>query len=337
MNPKERLTSAFKGEKVDRVPVLCPGGMMNMITKDLQELTGIKLPEAHEKPDLLAGLAKAVVDEGLFENYGVPFDMTGEAQDLGAKVDFGSDVFEPHVSSYAIKSVDHFEQLSPIDFSKGRCRTVIDAIKVLKDIGDRDVPIIGNVTGPVSTAGSVMDPVPFYKELIRKKEMSHKYMQFITDQLVEFAKLQVEAGADVISISDPTATGELLGPKLFLEYVPGYINQITRAVKDRAYTIVHICGRMQPALKEMDEIEANALSFDSYVPISKAKEVLPNRVIMGNISTYSLEFMSPDKIKSLTKNTLKNGTNIAAPACGIGMKSPIENIRAIRQAVEGED
>lgn len=337
MNPKERLKETFEGKKVDRAPVLCPGGMMNMITKDLQDLVDIHLPKAHENPEELAGLAMAVVDHDLFENYGVPFDMTGESEDMGAVVDFGSDVFEPHVSGYALESVDHFEQLSPIDFSKGRCRVVIDAIKILKEKGDPGVPIIGNITGPVSVAGTVMDPVPFYKELIRKNEMSHRYMQFITDQLVEFAKLQVEAGADVICISDPTATGELLGPKKFLEYVPPYINQITDAVAGKAYTIVHICGRMQPALKEMDQVHADALSFDSYVPISKVKEVLPNRVIMGNVSTYSLELMDPDKIKSLTQNTIKNGTNIVAPACGIGMKTPIENIKAMLKAAKGED
>lgn len=336
MDAKERLKETFEKGKVDRPPVLCPGGMMNMITKDLQDLVDIHLPEAHENPEELAGLAKAVVDEGLFENYGVPFDMTGESEDMGSVVDFGSDIFEPHVSGYALKSVDHFEQLKPIDFSKGRCKVVLDAIKILKEKGDPSIPIIGNITGPVSVAGTVMEPVPFYKDLIRKNEMSHRYMQFITDQLVEFAKLQVEAGADVISISDPTATGELLGPKKFLEFVPPYINQITDAVAGKAYTIVHICGRMQPALKEMDEVRADALSFDSYVPISKVKEVLPNRVIMGNVSTYSLEFMDEDKIKSLTKNTVKNGTNIVAPACGIGMKTPIDNLRAMLRAVEEE-
>src|SRR5699024_4817840 len=122
-----------------------------------------------------------------------------------------------------------------------------------------------------STAGSVMDPVPFYKELIRKREMAHEYMEFITEQVAAFAVKQAEAGADIISISDPTATGELLGPKMFVEYAVPYLNKVLDAIPDDVFTIVHICGRMQAVLKEFDAVKADALSFDSYVPISKVK------------------------------------------------------------------
>ena len=336
MDSKTRLIETLKGGEIDRPPVLCPGGMMNMITKDLQDISGIEYEEAHWNPDKMAGLAIAVVENDLFENYGIPFDMTAESEDMGAEVDLGTDIYEPHVSDYPIKSVEHYKILKPIDFSQGRCRVVIDAIKILKEKGDSKVPIVGNITGPFSTAGSVMDPVSFYKELIRKKEAAHEYMEFVTEQVARFALKQVEAGADVISISDPTATGELLGPKLFLEYAVPYINKVLDALGEEVVTIVHICGRMQAVLKEFDNVKADALSFDSYVPISKVKEVLPHRIVMGNVSTYSLEFMEAEKIKSLTKNTIKNGTDIVAPACGIGMKTPIENLKAMLEAVKEE-
>lgn len=337
MNAKERLLEALRGENPGRPPVLCPGGMMNMITKDLQDIVDIKFEEAHWDAEKMAKLAIAVVENNLFENYGVPFDMTAESEDMGAEVDLGTEIYEPHVSGYPIKSVEHYKILKPIDFSNGRCKVVIDAVKYLKEHGDPGVPIVGNVTGPFSTAGSVMDPVPFYKELRRKREMTHEYMQFITDQVAEFAVRQAEAGADAISISDPTATGELLGPKHFVEFAVPYINQVLDALPEEVLTIVHICGRMQPVLKEFDLVKADALSVDAFVPISLIKEALPHRKIMGNVSTYSLEFMQPDKIKSLTRNAIEKGTDIVAPACGIGMKTPIENIKAILEEAKIEE
>lgn len=337
MNSKARLIEVLKGNDVDRPPVMCPGGMMNMITKDLQDISGIDYEEAHWDSEKMAGLAMAVVENNIFENYGIPFDMTAESEDMGAEVDLGTDIYEPHVSGYPIKSVEHYNILKPINFDEGRCKVVIDGIKILKEKGDPNIPIVGNVTGPFSTAGSVMDPVPFYKELIRKREMAHEYMEFITDQVAAFAVKQAEAGADIISISDPTATGELLGPKMFVEYAVPYLNKVLDALPDNVFTIVHICGRMQAVLKEFDAVRADALSFDSYVPISKVKEVLGHRIIMGNVSTYSLEFMDPEKIRSLTRNTINNGTDIVAPACGIGMKTPIENLKAMLEEVKEED
>ena len=61
----------------------------------------------------------------------------------------------------------------------------------------------------------------------------------------------------------------------------------------------------------------------------QAREQLPCHVIMGNISTYSLEFSDTEKIRELTKHCLKNGVDIVAPACGLGMKTPLKNEQAI--------
>ncbi len=43
MNEKERLKKALHHEKTDRPPCICPGGMMNMITTDLMDRSGITL------------------------------------------------------------------------------------------------------------------------------------------------------------------------------------------------------------------------------------------------------------------------------------------------------
>ena len=183
-----------------------------------------------------------------------------------------------------------------------------------------------------------MEPVVFYKELRKKNADAHAFMQFVTDQLIRFGQAQIEAWADVIAISDPSATGEILGPKYFREFTVRYVNQIVDAMKEAgAQTIVHICGHMNPVYKEVDEIHSDALSFDSVVPMKEAREELKGRTLMGNVSTYTLEFGDPDKVETLAKNCVKNGSDIIAPACGLGMRSPLVNIRAILQAVREEE
>ena len=337
LTPKERLKTVLSGKKADRTPCICPGGMMNMITEELMKTVQIYLPQAHTDARMMAGLAKAVYEQGCFENYGVPFCMTIEAEELGAGVDLGSSAYEPHVTEYVIGTVSDWEKLSKLDVTKGRAKVVLDALGILKEEGDA-VPIVGNLTGPVSTASSVMEPVVFYKELRKKNADAHAFMQFVTDQLIRFGQAQIEAGADVIAISDPSATGEILGPKYFREFTVRYVNQIVDAMKEAgAQTIVHICGHMNPVYKEVDEIHSDALSFDSVVPMKEAREELKGRTLMGNVSTYTLEFGDPDKVETLAKNCVKNGSDIIAPACGLGMRSPLVNIRAILQAVREEE
>lgn len=329
ISPKERLNRVLKKEKVDRPPCICPGGMMNMITTELIESLGIDFKKAHTNPKIMADLAKASYEKGCFENYGVPFCMTVEAESFGAKVDMGTNIYEPHVIEYVIDSVKEWRNIIGYDYKNKRDKVVIDAIKILKE-EKNNVPIVGNLTGPISTASSIMEPSTFYKELRKCNKEAHEFVDFVADNLIDFAKNQIEAGADIIAISDPSGTGEILGPKLFNEFAVKYINKIVDSIhKENKAVIVHICGQMKRVYNEMNEIKSDVLSFDSIVNMIDARKNLKDRILMGNVSTYTIEFGEPEKIQRLTEKCIKDGSNIISPACGLGMKSPLENVKAM--------
>ena len=332
----ERLKTVLGKGASDRPPCICPGGMMNMITVGLQDEVQVFLPEAHCDAQKMAALAKAVYDKGFFENYGVPFCMTVEAEAMGAAVTLGRKDVEPHVTDYAFDDVHDYRKAKPIDLNAGRAKVVLDAISILRATGD-DVPIIGNLVGPVSVASSVMEATRYYKQLRKEKELSHEYMAWVTGELIRFGVAQVEAGADIIAIADPSGTGEIMGPKLFQEFAVPYIEKLQRACQEAgAQTIVHICGQMHSVYGQIAQIGADALSFDAIVPIKEARENLPGRVVMGNVSTFAVELKDPDKVRALTKNCLRNGVDIVSPACGLGMGSPSENVRAILETAKDE-
>jgi [methyl-Co(III) methanol-specific corrinoid protein]:coenzyme M methyltransferase len=256
---------------------------------------------------------------------------------MGAAVNMGSDVNEPRISEYVIGSVDEWEKLKPIDLSSGRVETTLRAISLLKSYSE-DVPVIGNITGPVSLASSLMEPVVFYKELRKKNESAHSFMRFVTEELIRFANAQVEAGADVIAISDPSGTGEILGSKFFEEFAVKYLNMLLDGIAERSpATIVHICGRMHKVYPQINMVRADALSFDSVVSLKEARENLKGRVLMGNVSTFTLEFGDEQQIEKLTRTCMRSGADIIAPACGLGMKSPLSNVKAILKAVRGDE
>ncbi|AOY77497.1 methylcobamide:CoM methyltransferase MtbA [Clostridium formicaceticum] len=337
LSPIERLNRVLNRKEVDRPPCICPGGMMNMVTTELIEEVKIKFPQAHTNAEMMVDLATAVYEKGCFENYGVPFCMTIEAEDFGAKVDMGTNIYEPHVVGYVMNSVKEWKKVSEINFQQGRAKVVLDAIKLLKS-KDSGVPIIGNLTGPISAASSIMEPVVFYKELRKNNDEAHGFIDFVTEQLILFAKKQIEAGADIIAISDPSGTGEILGPKLFEEFAVKYINKIIEAIqKENVGTIVHICGRMKNVYAEVNKIKSDVLSFDSIVSMKEAKENLPERLLMGNVSTYTIEFGEPRKVAELTQKCVKDGANILSPACGLGMKSPLKNVKSMIESLTKGD
>lgn len=339
MNSRERLLSALKGENVDRVPCICPGGMMNMIITELMEKTGIMWPEAHMDSNKMANLAAAVYEYGMFENYGVPFCMTIEAESMGADVNMGSKMFEPHVVKYVIDSVSDYDKLPQLDVNRGRAKVALDAISILKSKSS-EVPIVGNLSGPISVATSLMEPVNFYKELKKKREDSHKLMEFVTEQLIKFGQAQVKAGADLIAISDPSGTGEILGPKYFEEYAVKYINMLIDGIRevDKDFpVIVHICGQVRSVYSQIKELKANAFSFDAVVNVKDIREQMKDRILMGNVSSFALEFADEEKVRKLTENVINSGINIISPACGLGTQSSMKNIQAMLKTIKGEN
>ena len=124
LTEKERLEKVFHHEEVDRPPCICPGGMMNMITSELMDTCGVTWPEAHTDAEMMAKLALANYENGCFENVGVPFCMTVEAEAMGAEVTMGTKIFEPHVTGYAIDSVLDWKQLKPVNHEEGRAKVV---------------------------------------------------------------------------------------------------------------------------------------------------------------------------------------------------------------------
>ncbi len=328
------LDTTLRGEIPPRIPCICPGGMMNMLSVPLMELAGVFWPQAHQDPEAMAQLASAAYANGLFDNIGVPFCMTVEAQGMGAKVDLGDRYTEPRVTEYAIHSVEEWAQLKTLDLTEGRAKTVLEAIALIRKKYPQ-AAVMGNLTGPVSLASSLVDASHFYKEMRKKPQETQKVMDIITDNLLAFGMAQIEAGAEFITISDPSGTGEILGPKLFEQFALPCLNRLCRQLKSLCKgVIVHICGQLQPIFPQLERLECSALSVDAIVNIKQLRQALPHKVVMGNVSTFALAGGQKDVIQNLCRTCLDQGVQILAPACGLGTTTEVSSIRLLMEAAK---
>ncbi|MCR4956410.1 MAG: methylcobamide--CoM methyltransferase [Lachnospiraceae bacterium] len=334
MDRKAKVSEILNKKHAVHPPCICPGGMMNMITTELLNEGGYSFREAHTNGVLMASLAEYAYQQGCFENVGVPFCMTVEAEQFGAEVELGDNTKEPRVVKYCLESFNDVEKLEGFRLEEGRMKATLDAIKRLRE-EDLDAPVIGNLTGPISVASSIMDPNLFYVGLNKKSEEAHRLMEIVTRELIRFGQAMIDAGADVIMIADPSGTGEIMGPKYFEEYTVKYLNDLIDGMNtENVVTIVHICGKMTPVLKETNHIKSDVLSFDAIVSLKKIREFMGDRLIMGNVSTYAIEGNTSDNVKRLAQNCIKQGMDIVSPACGLGMGSPLKNVRAVLEGVE---
>jgi [methyl-Co(III) methanol-specific corrinoid protein]:coenzyme M methyltransferase len=338
LTPKERLLRALRQEQVDRPPVVCMGGMMNAAIVEIAENCPATLPESHFQAEKMADLALEVARATGFENLAVPFCMTVEAEALGSAIDPGSLACEPKIAAEAYPSVADAPVWDAAQIlTASRVQVVLAAIGILAR-AKTDLPIIISLTGPVSTAASVVEPKSFYKELRKKKEQAHRLLGQVTDFLANYARLAIQAGADVVAIGDPSATGEILGPALFEEYAVRYLRDLVRAVHDAgAPTIVHICGDTDRCRDLWPLIESEAVSVDAMINLARLKQSFPGLATVGNVSTFLLEFGPAEKVARRTLKLVSEGVDVIAPACGLSTSTKLATIRAMTEAVRGPE
>ena len=167
--------------------------------------------------------------------------------------------------------------------------------------------------------------------------------EFATDLLIHLYRPLVEDGTvDVISLADPTASGDLISKKQFDKFAVPYLKKFTDWARSKnAHTLVHICGNTTDRLEVMPETGASCISLDHKTDIAKAREVLHGKMCFaGNVDPVAVMLQgSVEGVEQACRKVIEtagtDGGFVLMPGCDIPPTVPYENIQAfIRTARE---
>ncbi len=304
---------------------------MSMAVTEVMASSGAAWPEAHRKATAMTCLALAMQESIGFDNVAMPFCMTVEAEAFGAAVDMGSVTTQPRARGTVLPT-DGAGDLPLPDWRTGRAAVLLEAMAQVR-AARPDVPIIGNLVGPFSLLGTLADPLQVLRWTRKTPALVDRHMARLAGHLAEFGRLQVAAGAEVVCIADPTATGEILGSALFRACVLPHLVRLVQALKEAgARVIVHICGRVDAIGAELRDVPAHAVSFDSAADILAIREGGPPWQVMGNLSAIMLERGPEEPIWRRSRQLIAGGVRLVAPACGVIPTTPAAHLRAMRVA-----
>jgi [methyl-Co(III) methanol-specific corrinoid protein]:coenzyme M methyltransferase len=326
-DPRTRLKRALARLSVDRPPVIATGGA---IPAQVVAQSGFTLPTAHKDARSMAGLALAAARLTGFESVGVPLDCTVEAEAFDAPIDLGNAETEPHLIREPYERSADVPRL-PADrrLRYGRVGVTVAAVRHLKATAG-DLPIIGNLTGPVSVAASAVRPDAFFRELRSRPAEVHELVAHVTEFQATFARELVAAGADVIVIHEDTATPALVGPVVFERIVLPYLHQLIIAVRETGVPVVlHVCGAIDRVETALGTLRLDGFIPDAAVPLDRFAQTFPHLAIIGNVSTFLLHQGEPEQIGRIRAQLAKGGVHVIAPACGVASATPLANIRAL--------
>lgn len=182
---------------------------------------------------------------------------------------------------------------------------VLDAIKLTKQALNGRVPLIGFAGAPWTIFSYMIEGrgsktfSAAKKVLYSQPEFAHKLLSMITQSTIHYLKAQVKAGADIIQLFDSWAG--VLSPDQYEEFSLKYISQICDAITEVPKTVFAKGAFF--ARTNLNTINCNVVGLDWNMGIGESRQLIPNKVLQGNLDPCAL-YGSLEDVKRETKKML---------------------------------
>jgi len=336
LKPKDILLEAFNLGTPERVPAVIFGGGMWTIKnagKTFMDFIG----KPREYAEVIIKTAKILESDMVYPGSGYNNFL---AAAIGGKIKVRH-IGAPDLEGPVINSPEDLDALEIEKIYEDEAlQTIWKASEIVfNEIGDEY--LVGTTSwGPFTKAGNLRGVEALMRDVYKNKEFAMRVIEFAKELVMAFYEpLIKDVGMDAISIADPTASGDLISRKHFLEFaLPPLKDLIDTMKKKGAVTFLHICGDTSDKLKEIAETKAGCFSLDHKVDLAYAKKELQGIIcIAGNVDPVSvMNDGTPEYVEEVSKKCIEvaaeGGGFVLCPGCDIPPSVPLENIKAFIKA-----
>ena len=201
--------------------------------------------------------------------------------------------------------------------------------------------------GTFNVASNIVGVTKLTKWILKKPEAAHHVLRLATDFLVELAKMyKAEFGTEGIAFfgSEPSASNQMISPKHFEAFAFPYLKETNEKVRAMGFNMImmHICGEQNsnlPFWSQLSMGDPGMVTFGQEVRLDTGATYFPGDIILGNVDTALIQIGTPEQVYEATKKVVLEGKKLStgfmfAPGCEMPPKAPLENIKALVQAVQ---
>jgi uroporphyrinogen decarboxylase len=336
MNSYERVMAAIRGEPLDRAPVI------PSVREWCIRQAGFTFSEAMQTPEKYVFSQYYCVKEYKYDAVWDFFATHAESEALGSRLLIAEDtppsVLKPIIREYA---ADLARLGLPNPYKDGRLPQMLTIIRRLKELCESNIPVIGYCQAPFRHAAMLRGLEHILRDTKKAPEKVKELLEISLTGLIHWGIAVAEAGADIISISDPTVSRDVMSKDTWMKFGFPYLERLANALKKTGKPLkLHVCGDTTDRLETFVDAGFDILSLDTKVDFQKAREKVGDRVcLMGNVCpNTTLLFGTPQDVEDYSKKVIQqaglNGRFILSSGCMLAPNTPGENVRAMVNAVE---
>ena len=305
-------------------PRAATGSATSIVTTDLMQKVGAFFPEAHQVPATMARLAAAGYTELGFDNVMPLFSVWHESAALGCEVNWGDRSRMP--DGQACYSSIEAEINIPKDWlQRPSCAVPLQAIRLLKKEYGAEIAVVGKVFGPWTLGYDLFSVEEFLISTLTNPEAVKRVLRTLVEVTVAFAKAQIDAGADAITLADH-CTRDLCSPETYSQF----LQEIHQELHERipCPQILHICGDTADRISYIQKTGIECFHFDAKVPAPAARQLAGDRLaLMGGTSNINLvRNGNAEAITADLQQKVAAGIDIIGPECAVPLDAPMQNL-----------
>lgn len=186
--------------------------------------------------------------------------------------------------------------------------------------------------GPFTLAGQFYGVEKLMTGLYKDKAVIHALLEITSEICYQYLAGAVDKGAEILSVAEPTASGDLISLPHFEEFVAPSIAALVKRLKARgAYMALHICGNIANRVQLIPDLGVDLLSVDYKVAINKAVQLVEDKIVLaGNVNPVLLKDGNRQQVIAAARHCLTEAGDhtrfILMPGCDIPAGVPLENI-----------
>lgn len=238
-----------------------------------------------------------------------------------------------------ITTVDDWETVESIDSGEGELGKQLKTVELIsKEL--ESLPKMMTLFSPLMVA-SKMD-TNLVSNIQKKPDLIKESLFTITDDIIEFAKASIDAGAEGIFLASQHFRKTDLPWEEVLKFEIPFLKKLISKIKGKTeFIVMHVHGqdiRFKEAAELMDVDALNWHDQLTWPEIDEAANIFPKGLLAGIDETQVLIDGKSDDIKKNILESLKQSEEnenrvIIAPGCVIPITVSDENIEIISQTI----
>ena len=221
---------------------------------------------------------------------------------------------------------------------------VMKGIHLIKKEISNDTALIGFAGAPWTLACYMTEgeSSAYFHEIKKIRfedpDLLHCLLEKITQSVIDYCNLQIEAGAEAIQLFDTWAG--ILDEAGYQWYVLPFIKQIISSIKKEGVPIIYFARGISAWLPHLKDVGADVIGIDWGITLARAREILGNDIaLQGNLDP-SILYSEPECIATFTKEMIGNHGKktgyVANLGHGVFPDIPFHNVQTFVDTVKKE-